>query len=119
MTDTRSYDIAGATLIVTTVVEYYNIVLNMTINLKALDADEPSHSSHNLVKYLQDRLGEQWTRPEYEWWCLLKRRQITCQTGAQAQRVVRKALATTADAVSAAKLDRERRKAEMLVAIAV
>ena len=117
MTDTRTYDVSGATLTVTTVLNIETINISMTLDLHALDGEEPDYSEHTLVNYIG--LGPLWHRPNTYWWCKIARKPITCQTGSQAQRIVRHALATVADAISTALLDRNRRKAEMAVATAI
>ena len=114
MTDTRIYDVNGATLTVTLVLQQHTIEMTMTLDTSALDKDEPSHSQHTLIAYAGPLLFG-WEAPQTHWWAKRKRT-LTVKTGAQANRVIRHAIATTADAVSAAKLDRERRKAEMSIA---
>ena len=114
MTDTRTYDVEGATLTVTLVLNQHTIHMTMTLDTLALDAAEPSHSAHNLISYVGPLLPG-WESPQAYWWSKRKRTLIV-KTGAQAQRVIRHSLAVVSDAVSAAKLNRERRKAEMDVA---
>lgn len=115
MTDTRTYDVSGATLTVTLVLQQHNIIVSMTVDTSALDKHEPEHSHHNLIAYAN---LPGWESPQIQWWCK-RRRSLTVKTGAQAQRVIRNTIARVSDAVSAAILDRERRKAEMKVAFAV
>ena len=117
MTDTRTYDVQGATLTVTLLLSQHRLEISMTVDTSALDKDEPSHSQHNLIAYVGPLLHN-WEAPQSYWWCK-RRRALTVNTGSQAQRVIRHAITTVGDAVSAAKLDRERRKAEMVVAFAV
>lgn len=116
MTDTRTYDVEGATLTVTLVLMQHTIDITMTVDTSALDAAEPAHSQHNLIAYVGPHL-DGWEAPQSYWWAKRKR-SLTVKTGAQAHRVIRHALAVVSDAVSAGKLDRERRKAEMAVAFA-
>lgn len=116
MTDTRTYDVNGATLTVTLVLNQHTINITMTLDTSALDTAEPSHSEHNLIRYVGPLLPG-WEAPQIYWWAKRKRT-LTVKTGSQAQRVIRHAMAVTADAVSAGKLNRERRKAEMTVAFA-
>lgn len=115
MTDTRTYNVSGATLTVTTALYHSTINLTLTLNVAALDVDEPGHSAHQLVNYL--RLPH-YQSPVSLWW-QQRKRTVTCKTGSQAQRIVRMAIATASDAVSAALLDRDRRKAEMAVATTI
>ena len=116
MTDTRTYDVQGATLTVTLSLGPRIIDMTMTVDTAALDADEPDHSQHNLIAYVGPLLSG-WESPQTYWWCK-RRRSLTVKTGAQAQRVIRHALAIVGDAVAAASLDRQRRKAEIGVAFA-
>lgn len=114
MTDTRTYAVHGATLTVTLFLTQTAITLTLTLDTQPLDIHEPEHSSHNLINYVAPYLPN-YSSPESFWWSKRKRN-VTCHTGSQAQRIIRKAIAQTGDAVSAALLDRERRKAEMTVA---
>lgn len=113
MTDTRTYDVSGATLTVTLVVLQHTISVAMTLDTSALDTEEPDHSAHNLIAYV-DLPG--WEAPQARWWCR-RQRKLTCKTGSQARRIVTNARTKAADAVSAAILNRQRRKAEMAVAL--
>jgi hypothetical protein len=114
MTDTRTFDIQGATLTVTLSLQQHTIDMTLTVDTSALDKDEPSYSQHNLIAYAGPLLPG-WESPQSYWWCKRKRT-LTVKTGAQAQRVIHHALATVGDAVAAAILDRQRRKAEMGIA---
>ena len=116
MTDTRTFDVQGATLTVTLLLRQHTIDLTMTVDTSALDANEPDHTPHNLIAYAGPLL-DGWESPQTYWWCKRKRT-LTVKTGAQAQRVIRHALAVVNDAVAAAILDRDRRKAEMTIAFA-
>jgi hypothetical protein len=116
MTDTRTFDVQGATLTVTLLLRQHTIDLTMTVDTSALDANEPDHTPHNLIAYAGPLL-DGWEAPQSYWWCKRKRT-LTVKTGAQAQRVIRHALAVVNDAVAAAILDRDRRKAEMTIAFA-
>ena len=117
MTDTRTYDVQGATLTITLLLRQHTIDVTMTLDTSALDAEEPDHTQHNLIGYFGALLPA-WEAPQAYWWCKRKRT-LTVKTGAQAQRVIRRAVAVVGDAVAAAILDRQRRKAEMSVALAV
>lgn len=117
MTDTRTFDVQGATLTVTLLLRQHTIDLTMTVDTSALDAGEPDHSQHNLIAYVGPLL-DGWEGTQSYWWCKRKRT-LTVKTGSQAQRVIRHAVAVVGDAVAAAMLDRDRRKAEMVVAFAV
>jgi len=117
MTDTRTFNVQGATLTVTLLLRQHNIDLTMTVDTSALDAGEPDHSQHNLIAYF-GALLPLWEAPQTYWWCK-RRRTLTVKTGAQAQRVIRHAVAVVGDAVAAAILDRQRRKAEIGQAFAV
>ena len=114
MTDTKTFDVQGATLTVTLVLQQHSIDITMTLDTSALDMDEPDHSQHNLIAYAGPLLPE-WDAPQSYWWCR-RRRALTVRTGAQAHRVIRHALAATEDAIAAATLNRDRRKAEMQIA---
>ena len=116
MTDTKTFDVHGATLTVTLLLRQHTIDLTMTVDTSALDANEPDHTPHNLIAYAGPLL-DGWEAPQSYWWCKRKRT-LTVKTGAQAQRVIRHALAVVNDAVAAAILDRDRRKAEMTIAFA-
>jgi hypothetical protein len=116
MTDTRTFDVQGATLTVTLLLKQHTIDLTMTVDTSALDANQEPHSHHNLIAYVGPLLSG-WESPQTYWWCK-RRRSLTVKTGAQAQRVIRHALAIVGDAVAAANLDRQRRKAEIGVAFA-
>ena len=116
MTDTRIYDVHGATLTVTLLLRQHTIDLTLTVDTSALDVNEPDHSQHNLIAYF-GALIPSWEAPQSYWWCKRKRT-ITVKTGAQAQRVIRHTLSVVGDAVAAAILDRQRRKAEMQIAFA-
>jgi hypothetical protein len=117
MTDTRTFDVQGATLTITLLLMPHTIDLTMTVDTSALDANEPDHSQHNLISYLHPLLPS-WEFPKTYWWCR-RRRTLMVKTGAQAQRVIRHAVAVVGDAVAAAVLDRQRRKAEIGQAFAV
>ena len=117
MTDTRKYVVGGAMMTVTTVVYQSAIEIAMTLDTRALDSSEPDHSAHDIIDYADAYLTN-WTRPESLWW-IQRKRYVVCKTGSQAQRIVRNAISRVDDALSAAILDRDRRKAEMAVAVAV
>ena len=117
MTDTRIYDVQGAMLTVTLSLAPSTINVTMTVDTSALDVHEPSHTQHNLIAYVSPLL-QGWESPQTYWWCK-RRRTLTVKTGAQAQRVIRHAIAVVGDAIWAAVLDRNRRKAEMRLAFAI
>jgi hypothetical protein len=116
MTDTKTFDVHGATLTVTLLLRQHTIDLTMTLDTSALDAEEPDHSQHNLIAYFGALLPS-WEATQSYWWCKRKRT-LTVKTGAQANRVIRHTLAVVGDAVASAILDRQRRKAEMQIAFA-
>ena len=118
MTDTRTYDVAGATLTVTLALSVHTISIAMTLDVAALDTNEPDHSSHNLIEYVSPLLSPTWTSWQTHYWCKLHRANITCKSGSQARRIREHAITKLADVISQAQLDRARRKAEMAVAIA-
>ena len=109
MTDTKTYQVNGASVIITARNRQYHIDLNICVDLSALDADEPDHSDHNLIKY-QD-LPSYKTGQSY-WWAKTYHN-VTVHTGSQARRVIKNALVKIDDAISAAIIARNARKAEM------
>jgi hypothetical protein len=115
MTGTRTYQIAGIDVITTVTVYPANIDITITVDLSKADTDEPDHSPHQLMHYVLSRLPH-YNRAPAHWWYKTHRK-ITTKTGSQAQRVIKHALAKIDDAVTSAKLDRERRKAEMTIAL--
>ena len=116
MTDTRTYDVQGATLTVTLSLGPHIIDMTLTVDTAALDTAEPCHSQHNLITYLSPLL-KGYVSPQTYWWCK-RQRSLRVKTGIQAQRVIRHNLTVVSDAVAAAILDRQRRKAEMIIALA-
>ena len=109
MTDTKNYQVNGASVIITARNRQYYIDLNICVDLSALDVDEPDHSDHNLINYL-DLPGYK-TGQSY-WWAKTYHN-VTVRTGSQARRVIKHALAKIDDAISAAIIARNARKAEM------
>lgn len=108
MTDTKTYDVRGAEVTITASTYIGTIDLHITVDCSPLDVEEPDHSAHQLVGYL---MLPGYERPSAYWWC--KRRcDVTVHTGAQAQRVIKHALAKIDDAIAAALIARNARKAE-------
>jgi hypothetical protein len=103
-------------LTVTLLLQQRVIHMTMTVDTSALDVDEPDHSQHNLIAYVGPLLPG-WQATESYWWCK-RRRSLMVKTGSQANRVIRHNLIVVGDAVAAAILDRQRRKAEMKIAFA-
>ena len=106
MTDSKTYDVSGAKVSITANTYPTTIDLHITVNLHDLDKDEPDHSAHNLINYLN--LPGYKTASTY-WW-EAAHRSITCKTASQARRIVRNTLIKIDDAVSAALLARSTRK---------
>jgi hypothetical protein len=111
MTDSKNYLIGGADVIVTASVFQNKIDVTITIDVTKLDRDEPEHSAHNLVKYLQPLLPKYLTGQMF-WWSKIHRK-ITVVTGTQARRVIKSSLTKIDDAIGRALIDRMARKAEM------
>jgi hypothetical protein len=111
MTDTKVFDVSGAKLTVTVRVMTENISINMSIDTANLDADEPEHGDHNIIKYVDKLIN--WEHPKAYWWCRRCRKQIIVKTGSQAKRVIYTAIPKLSDVISSALLDRNRRKAEI------
>ena len=109
MTDSRNYEASGALVTITANVYPARIDVYITIDLSPLDKDEPDHSGHNLIKYLN--LPGYKTGPTY-WWAKTHR-DIKCKTGSQARRIIKTALIRIDDAVSAALIARDARKNEI------
>lgn len=109
MTDTRTYKVRGTEVTITASINPDRIKVSITIDLSALDADEPDHSAHNLMAYFA---APGYVKRDTYWWCKAHR-EVLVRTGSQAQRVIRHALAVLDDAVSAAVIARTARKSEM------
>lgn len=109
MTNSKTYNVAGASVEITTNLYPCKIDVHITVDLGNLDAAEPDHSPHNLVNYLQ--LSNYNTRDTY-WWSRVHRT-ISVRTGSQARRVINNALAKIEDAIESAKIQRQARKMEM------
>jgi len=109
MTDSKIYNVRGAEVTITANLYPGIIDLHITVDTSALDKDEPDHSPHNLLEYLE--LPWYSTRSSY-WWCRVYR-QVQVRTGAQASRVIRNALAKIDDAVADALIARAARKSQM------
>ena len=110
MTDTKTYDVRGAEVIITATVLIHYVAVHITVDLSNLDQDEPDHSDHNLMNYFS---LSNYKRGGSHWWCKTHRH-IRVKTGSQANRVVKNALGKIDDAIAKALCDRDRRKAEML-----
>lgn len=109
MTDSKTYNVRGAEVIVTANLYPQQIEVHITVDLSPLDRSEPEHSPNNLTEYLQ--LPRYGTGDSY-WWCKWHRK-VTVRTGSQAHRVIKHALARIDDAVASAIIAREARKAQM------
>jgi hypothetical protein len=114
MTESKTYTVRGAQVIVTASVYSTTIDINITVDLHDLDSQEPDHSSHNLIRYftLSGYSAGGADLFQAEWWRKAHRK-ITVRTGAQASRVVRHALTKIDDAIGQALIDRDARKAHM------
>ena len=108
MTDSKNYTVSGALVTITANTYPTKIDLHFTVDLSPLDADEPDHSGHNLINYLQ--LPGYKTRDTY-WWAKTYR-DLSCKTASQARRAIKTALVKIDDAVSSALLARSNRKNE-------
>jgi len=111
MTQTQVYTVNNAQLTVTATIMLQSISISMTVDFSKLDVDEPAHSKHYLINYI-NLYG--WDVGNTEWWCKYHR-VIKVKTGSQAARVIKSAITKIDDAISKALLDRARRKAEMSV----
>jgi hypothetical protein len=109
MTDSKTYSIRGAEVIVTASLYPETIDINITVDLSNLDKSEPDHSPHMLIKYL-DLHGYQ--EGQTYWWAKTHRN-ITVKTGSQAQRVIKNALIRIDDAIYQAIIKRDARKANL------
>lgn len=109
MTDSKTYTVRGAEVTVTASLYPDTVDIHLTVDLSPLDRDEPDHSAHHLVNYL---VLPGYDSPQTYWWCK-RQHKVTVHTGAQAQRVIKHALARIDDAVQAALIAREARKAHM------
>ena len=112
MTDSKNYQVAGATVAATVNVYVKTIDVHITVDLSALDKDESEHSPHQLINYIE--LPGYRTRDCY-WWCKLHRT-VSMRTGSQARRVIKAALTKIEDAVSQAVIDRNARKKHAAIA---
>jgi hypothetical protein len=113
MTDSKNYNVAGATVHTTVAVYVNKIDVHITVDLSALDKDEPDHSPHQIINYMV--LPRYRTRDSY-WWCKLHRT-VTVKTGSQARRVIKNALVKIEDAVTQAVIDRDARKKHGQIAL--
>lgn len=113
MTGSRDITIAGAKLTATVAVYPETIKIDLTLDLSPLDNHEPDHSPHNLINYIS--LPNYHTGNTY-WWCKLHRA-VKVNTGSQANRVIRHAIARIDDAIHQAIIDRDARKAHMITAL--
>lgn len=109
MTDSQNVQIAGSVVTITTTVYPKTIDIYITVDLSPLDVDEPDHSPHKLIEYIQ--------LPNYSttqtcWWCKLHRK-ITVKTGSQARRVIKQTRCRIDDAISTALITRRCRKLEL------
>lgn len=109
MTDSKKYNVRGAEVTITANLYPATIDLHITVDTSALDKDEPDHTAHNLMEYLE--LPWYSTRDSY-WWCRVYRT-VKVRTGAQANRVIRHALAKIDDAIANALIARAARKSQM------
>lgn len=109
MTDTKTYNVRDAEVIITATVKVHCVTVSITVDLSKLDENEPPHGEHQLVQYFN--------LPNYEmkdafWWCKVGRT-VHVKTGSQASRVIKNALSKIDDAICKAVQDRQRRKSEM------
>jgi hypothetical protein len=109
MTNSKTYNVADAQVEITANLYQSTINIHITVDLSNLDKDEPDHSAHNLIKYIN--------LPKYKigttyWWCKLSRT-INCKTGSQARRIIKNALVKIDDAVCQAIIGRNARKSHM------
>lgn len=114
MTGTKNYDVRGANVTITALLRSYAVQVDITVDLSKLDADEPDHSEHNLIEYIN---LAHYNKGQSYWWCKLHRTVIT-RTGSQANRVIKHALSKIDDAISAAIIARDARKSEMQIIFA-
>ena len=105
MTDSKTYEVAGADVIVTVTTYPLNIEVHITVDLARLDEGLSDHSPHQIVQYVS--LPHYRKRDTY-WWRKLHRT-VRVRTGAQARRVVQHALARIDDAIEDAILRRRSR----------
>ena len=111
MTDSKTYTVRGAEVIVTASVYPSTIAIHITLDVAALDKGEPDHSAHQLINYVRPYLGPYETAGSV-WWSKLHRK-VMVRTGSQANRVITHALAKIDDAIQQALIDRDARKAHM------
>jgi hypothetical protein len=109
MTDSKTYQVRGAEVIVTASIYKEYIDVHITVDLNNLDKDEPDHSPHTLIHYLN---LPGYSTGECYWWSKTHRK-VVVRTGSQANRVIKTALAKIDDAISQALIDRKARKAHM------
>ena len=109
MTDSKVYTVRGAQVTVTATLWPGSIDLHITVDTSVLDKDEPEHSGHDLIHYL-DLPG--YSAGQAYWWCKIARK-TTVQSGSQAQRVIKHALTRIDDALHAALIARAARKAHL------
>jgi hypothetical protein len=108
---TQTYDIGKALLSITVTIMQRTVVVTMDLDTST---DASKRNTHYLVDYT-DKYLPTWKRPDSLWWSHRKRT-VVVKSGAQARRVIERAIQRTTDAVDAAYLDRERRLAELTVA---
>jgi hypothetical protein len=108
MTDSKTYQVAGADVIITCNVYVGTIDVHITLDLSPLDREEPDHSPHQIIHYMS--LPHYTTRQSY-WWCKLYH-DTKCKTASQARRIIKWHLDKIDDAVSQAIIARNTRKAE-------
>ncbi len=109
MTDSKTYNVRGAEVIITATAWAATIDVHITIDLSPLDTSLPDHSPMQLMGFFA-LPGYQ--SPQSYFWCK-KQRKITVRTGSQAQRVIRHALARIDDAIFEALQKRASRQAEL------
>ncbi len=110
MTDSKTYDVLGADVIITVATYPEQINVHITVDTSKLDVDLPDHSAHCLMDYLAGSLAHYTTGQSY-WWCKTQRT-IRVRTGSQAHRVIKHALAKIDDAIHQALLTRKSRMDE-------
>jgi len=106
----KKYDIAGADVWVEIDGTPDVININIKLDVAQLDQEEPDHSPHYLMNYLD--LPTSFSTGFTNWWHSISRT-VHVKSGAQARFVIRKNLEKIEAAVHAAVLKRKQRKLEI------
>jgi hypothetical protein len=109
MTNSKTYNVAGAQVEITANLYQSTVIIHITVDFSNLDKDEPDHSAHNIINYVN---LPHYVKGKTYWWCKLSRT-INCKTGSQARRIIKNALVKIDDAVCQAIIDRNARKSHM------